>query len=65
MSKPLSLDEIASEMRKQQANPTSQSSSRTVWDSDKGVFVQLSDGEKPTASQNTLNTLAKEPYFLK
>ncbi len=63
MPKPLSLDEVANEMRDRQTNPTSKTSTQTVWDSDAGMFVQLAPGEKPKATQNPLNTLAKEPYF--
>ena len=63
MPKPLSLDEVANEMRERQNNPTSNSSAQTVWDPEKGIFVQLAPGEKLGATQTPLNTMAKEPYF--
>lgn len=63
MPKPLSLDEVANEMRDRQNNPTSNASAQTVWDPDRGVFVQLAPGEKLGSNQTPLNTLAKEPYF--
>ena len=63
MPKPLSLDEVANEMRDRQNNPTSNASARTVWDPERAIFVQLAPGEQLGTNQTPLNTLAKEPYF--
>lgn len=63
MPKPLSLDEVANEMQERQNNPTSNAAAQTVWDPERGIFVQLAPGERLGAKQTPLNTLAKEPYF--
>lgn len=63
MSKPLSLDELANEMRNNQNNPTSNASARTVWDPNNCCFRHLAPGEEPSATQTPLNTLTKVPYF--
>ena len=63
MAQPLSLDQVANEMRDRQAHPGSNKSSQTVWDADTCMFVQLSPGETPKANQNPLSILPKEPYF--
>ncbi|MCM1110980.1 MAG: hypothetical protein NC336_07230 [Clostridium sp.] len=63
MPQPLSLDAVADQMRQQQANPTANTSSQTVWDPELGMFVQLGPGETPKNDQQPLNVLAKEPYF--
>lgn len=63
-SKPLSLDEVAAEMRERQTNPEANSTAQTVWDSELGIFVQLAPGQQPSSTQNPMNKIAKEPFFL-
>ncbi len=63
MATPLSLNDLAETMRKQQENPKAAAPSRTVWDAEKCAFVHLAPNEEVKPGQTSMNTLAKEPYF--
>ena len=65
MPQPLSLDDIANEMRDRQAHPNSNSNSQMVWDSENGTFVKLRPGETPKSNQTPMGKFAREPYFSK